>query len=215
MSFLRLAFLVIGLAAVTEGAQAQHCAGITESYLSEISVKHVKDSLKIKCEYYKQGGRTKEAYQAYLLAYLDEHANKINQSSGEEFFDPEFVEVLHTQVITRDAEDGYKLEFAISNEDFAKMLIKKKPIGDKRRSTGGGFYLDNVRLAVFIPFLEDKKYALLKGLPEDRHECNYSGVKALLFQPLPSSLSIFIPVSGKYHIDLRAAPSAKAPTKSL
>lgn len=213
MRMFQLAILVSVAWQLGQGAYAQHCAGITESYLSEISIKHVKDTLKIKCEYYKVGGRKKEAYQAYLLAYLDQHANKVNQSGSAEFFDPESVQVLHTQVIQRDEEGVYKLEFAISNEDFVKMMFKKKRLLEEDQSSSRDYYDAKVRLAVFIPFLEDAKYAVLKGLPEDRHECNYRGLKALLFQQLPPSVNMVVTGRGTHKIDLNSNQSAKETTK--
>jgi hypothetical protein len=65
-------------------------------------------------------------------------------------------------------------------------------ISPDRVYQAGGWksYQDPIRLAVFIPFLEDETYSNLDGLPRDRHECNYAGEAALLFETLPQALTI-------------------------
>lgn len=37
-----------------------------------------------------------------------------------------------------------------------------------------------------MPWLEDVKYSVLPGLPENRHECDYHNTRALVFQELPT-----------------------------
>src|SRR4051794_22555604 len=82
-----------------------------------------------------------------------------------------------------------------------------------RESPGGwGSFKDRFRLAVFIPFLEDRSYSVLDDLPEDKHECNYARERALLFQPLPYAFSIHFGTvqavrlaEGDYYIQINQA----------
>lgn len=185
-------FLVCCLCAVE--SDAQHCAGITESYLSLVSLKQKDDSIQFAVEYQKQGGRQKEAYQAYLLAYLAKNESHIPSEAPQDTIDTNEVVILHTQLIKRSEEGGYEMKFNASPEELVKSLVTHGLLVERadRSAVVSGFYdyRDKIRLAIFIPFLEDEQYSVLEGLPEDKHECNYSNERALLFQPLPYLLTV-------------------------
>lgn len=190
---------------------AQHCAPITESYLSLISVKPSKDGIKIHCEYSKRGGRQKQKYQAYLLAYLDSYAARVPGNAPKELVDPESVVTLHTQLIEKNQEGAYGLDFEIKGDDLARMMIKQGRLSEKDRNSNVGYgrYSDRIRLAVFVPFLDDSKYSVIKGLPADKHECNYGRERALLFQQLPYSFSIAYFEPTVYHLEINGDKPAK------
>ena len=184
---LMIAVLLIALAQVV---RAQHCPPIYQSFLSEISVKWVEQSIHLRVEYTKEGGAAKDAYQAYVIAYLEKDSKMVPAPKGKDVLDPKAALVLHTQLIKRNAQGAYDLAYSISDENLVKRVIAHMGLGDKDREDYGKWnaYKDRIRIAVFIPFLDDKKYATLKGLPKDRHECNYADDRALLFQTLPYRL---------------------------
>ena len=177
---------------INQRAQAQHCAPIVESYLSEISVKHVDESIAVRVEYVKNGGQPKAKYQAYLLAFLEKNRAEATAAAPKTMINQEVVEILHTQLIERNQNGFYGMEVKLNRDELAKKMIKLGRLTEKDRTSDGGWgqYNDKIRLAVFIPFLEDQRYSNLKGLPEDKHECNYLNERALLFQELPYSFSI-------------------------
>ena len=181
------------LAFLSAPATAQHCAPIVESYLSQISVKPdaKRKAIDLKVEYSKTGGRSHPKYQAYLLAYLTKNENAALSPPPADLINKKVVCVLHTQLIERNKDGGYDFAAQLNRNDLAKKIIElglteKDRFGD----AAWGGYKDAFRIAVFVPFLEDKTYSLLKGLPEDRHECNYMRDRALLFQRLPYYFSI-------------------------
>ncbi len=188
-----IAVFLVGCLCAVEGG-AQHCAGITESYLSLVSLKQKDESIQVAVEYQKQGGRQKEAYQAYLLAYLAKRAGRIPLEAPQDTIDTSEMVILHTQLIKRSEEGNYDMKFKTSSKEFVKSLVTHGLLTEPtdRVAAAAGFYDsdDKIRLAIFIPFLEDEKYSVLEGLPEDRHECNYSNERALLFQPLPYLLTV-------------------------
>lgn len=173
-------------------AGAQHCAPVYASYLSEVSIKQVDGKLRFRFEYTIQGGRGQDAYQAYLLAYLEKDAARVPAPAPAEVLDKDAALILSTQVIKRNKTGTFDLEFQVDADEFAKQVIAHKSLTDKDRDAHGGWgvYRDRIRVAVFIPLLDDKKYSVLDGLPEDRHYCNYENDRALLFQELPFRLSI-------------------------
>jgi hypothetical protein len=195
-------------------AKAQHCAPIMESYLSRISIKHdAKDqALDLKVEYSKTGGRQKPKYQIYLLAYLEKNEPRVPAPLPADLIDKQFVRVLHTQAVERNKDGAYEFDLRLNMHELAEKIIELGSLTEKdredRRSTG--YYKDNFRLAVFVPFLEDRTYSVLDSLPKDKHECNYTQERALLFQPLPYSFSIhFGIVQGNYFIWINQPKSAK------
>ena len=179
------------LVALAQLARTQHCSPIHESFLSEISVKWVKKSIRLRVEYTKEGGRPMDAYQAYIVAYLEKDSKRVPAPKDKDVLDPKAALVLHTQVIKRNAKGTYDLAYSLADEDLVKRVVKHMNLGGKDRADQGSWhaYKDRIRIAVFIPFLEDQKYATLKGLPKDRHECNYHDDRALLFQTLPYRLN--------------------------
>jgi len=163
-------------------AVAQHCAPITESYLSEISVKKMEDGIKFKFEYIKDGGQIKESYQAYLVIYSDSNLEKIATLLPQQAIDAKLLTIIDTRLIKRNKEGAYEYEYELNKVKLAETMIKSKmfaPVSNR------------VRLAVFIPLLTDKKYSIIDGLPEDKHECNPRGGSALLFDTIPQKLYMY------------------------
>lgn len=172
---------------------AQHCAPLWETWLSEVSVKHVDDSLKIHAQFAKEGGAgDKAAYQGYLIAYLARDEAKVPAPTGD-VLDPQVTLVLHTQVMRRNEKDGahgpwtYDLDCTVKDQELVDRMIALGKLGEQDRDHGTNWYdyKDRIRLAVFVPFLDDETYSVLAGLPADRHECNYEQARALVFQALP------------------------------
>jgi hypothetical protein len=173
-------------------ALGQHCAPILESYLESISLTTHDAALHWKLAYRKSGGRNKQSYQGYLLGYLDRDADTIPATEDDMFIDPDKVVVLHTALMERGEDGAFRLEHKIDFDAFAEKIVSHFHLTEADRFRIGGWdeYRNEVRIALFIPFLEDTKYSTLGGLPKDKHECNYSEARALLFQPLPYSLQI-------------------------
>ncbi len=197
-------------------AEAQHCPPIVESYLSQVSIKHdAKDqALELKLEYSKTGGQPKQKYQIYLLAYLEKNAHRVPARRAADLIDKEVVRVLHTQAIERNDRGTYEFQRRLNMTELAKGIIELGRFTEKDRESPGGWgsFKDKFRLAVFVPFLEDRTYSVLDGLPAEKHECNYTGERALLFQPLPYSLSIHFGTvlgaqlaEGAYYIQINEA----------
>jgi hypothetical protein len=178
-------------------AHGQHCAPILESYLESISLTTHDAALHWKLAYRKSGGRNKQRYQGYLLGYLDRDADTIPATQADVFIDPDKVVVLHTAMMERGQDGAFRLEHEIDFDAFAEKIVSHFHLSEADRYRIGGWdeYRNEVRIALFIPFLEDTKYSTLGGLPEDKHECNYSVARALLFQALPYSLEIRLGVA--------------------
>ncbi|HKQ79145.1 MAG TPA: hypothetical protein VJ810_35950 [Blastocatellia bacterium] len=196
---------------VNQFGYAQHCAPIVESYLSEISVKHVDESIAVRVEYTKNGGQPKAKYQAYLLAYLEKNRVEVPAAPPKPVINQDVVVILHTQLIERNQTGRYDMEVSLNIDELAKKMIKHGQLAEKDQTNYGGWgqYNDKIRIAVFIPFLEDQQYSNLKALPEDKHECNYSHEQALLFQELPYSFSMRFGIvqavklkEGRFHIEI-------------
>ncbi|MDF1798671.1 MAG: hypothetical protein P1V81_05810 [Planctomycetota bacterium] len=192
MTRLRFVLLASLLTLLGQPALAQHCAPVVESYLSEVSLKRVDGQLELRAEYTLDGGRGQDAFQAYVLAYLERDAARVPAPALADSIGPEAALVLHTQVIERSDDGAFDLAFEIDEGELAKLMIAHGKLGeDDRVETGGwGAYRDRVRLAVFVPWLDDEQHSVLEGLPEDRHCCNYSHAPELLFQSLPYRLRI-------------------------
>ncbi|MEN8123302.1 MAG: hypothetical protein ABFS35_23395 [Bacteroidota bacterium] len=170
----------------------QHCAPIIESWLSEINIKHKDKKLNIDIEYSKTGGQQKKAYQIYLIAYLEKNEQKVLNRPLNNSQNDSLSIILKTDIIARTETGIYPYNY---NFDVNKMVEKLKRANllkerDKEIHGGYGRFKEKFKLIVFIPFLEDKNYSTHISLPEDKHECNYAGKKALLFTPLPYSFSI-------------------------
>lgn len=206
---------VVLLLAISATAEAQHCAPIYESYLSEISVKKSEETIRFRFEYMLQGGRGQNAYQAYVLAYLERDAARVPAPAPDDLIDPAAAVVLHTQRIQRNERGSFDLEFHIDGDELARKMIAHGRLTEKDRTEHGGWgvYQERVRIAVFVPFLEDRTYSVMDGLPEDRHECNYGGDRALLFQTLPYRMSIHFGIvraasvpEGVFRIEINGEP---------
>ena len=176
-------------------AMAQHCAPIAESYLSQISVTldAKQKAIDLKLEYSKSGGRPMEKYQIYVLAYLEKNKKRALSPPPADLINKETVCVLHTQLVSRNKDGRYDCAVQLNMNELAKKIIELGQFAEKDRlgNKDVGHYKDSFRIAVFVPFLEDETYSVLKGLPEVKHECNYLRARALLFQPLPYSFNIF------------------------
>ncbi|MCC6126965.1 MAG: hypothetical protein IT426_18550 [Pirellulales bacterium] len=199
-------------------AKAQHCPPIWESYLSRISIEHDAKTraIDLKVKYSKLGGRAMPKYQIYLLAYLEQNERRVPAPLPADFIDKQVVRVLHTQAVERNADGSYDFALRLNANELAKKFIEHGRLTEKdRKNPGGwGYYEESFRLAIFIPFLEDRTYSVLENLPEDRHECNYLQERALLFQPLPYSLGIHFGrvgggqlAEGEYSIRINQAKS--------
>ncbi len=167
---------------------AQPCPPISESYLSGTAVKRSKDGLDFQIAYSKSGGQRKESYQAYILAYADISSEKIAKLTPQQAIKDGSATIIHTQISSRDNSGEYQIDFQLDRKKFVEKMLTAKQIA---KTDDGGWGWDNeVRLAVFIPFLDDKEYSVLEGLPRDKHECNYRDDSALLFQPISQKLLI-------------------------
>lgn len=180
--------------------RAQHCAPLYQTYLSEVSMrveeseKPADDMLRIHVQYAKDGGQMPAAYQGYLIGYLDRNAGKVPAPAPAELLDPTAMVVLHTQLVKRREKDNtpgphtYDLDFEIRCKELVEKLVEHGKLGaaDRRDMNGWHHYKDQIRFALFVPWLEDEKYSVLPGLPADRHECNYQHARALVFQELPT-----------------------------
>ena len=102
--------------------------------------------------------------------------------------------------------------------ELARKVIDLGHLTDKDREAPGGwgYFKDRFRLAVFVPFLEDRTYSVLDSLPKDKHECNYTRRRALLFQQLPYAFSIHFGIvqavqraEGDYYIQINEAKSTE------
>ncbi len=212
--------LVFLITTVGLSARAQHCAPIVESYLSEISVQRDRDATRFRLEYRKSGGRRQPAYQVYVVAFLERDGAKVPAPPPGPVLDKEAALVVHTQVVRRGKDGGYALEFTLNDDALAKRLIEHFRLTEKDRAENGGWgaYNDRVRVAVFVPFLEDRTYSNLDGLPEERHECNYHRDRALLFQVLPHRFSLHFGVvkdvrlePGKHRVEINGDKPARDP----
>jgi hypothetical protein len=171
---------------------AQHCAPIVESYLSTIDITRSEEGLNLSLKYSKTGGRTKSTYQAYILAYSDKNRAKVLELTAQEAIAEKLVTVLHTQAAKQNEEGNYEIEFKLNTQNFVERLLKEKQISlDSVTDTGGWKSFDSpIRLALFIPFLDDKQFSRIDGLPEDKHECNYGNKSALFYDSLSTQLQI-------------------------
>ncbi|MFO1063061.1 MAG: hypothetical protein U0892_04210 [Pirellulales bacterium] len=189
---LLLVFVLSAVALPSAVLHAQHCAPIVESYLSTTELKRSADGLEFDLAYSKTGGQRKDAYQAYLLVFKESDAERVLAMTPQQAIEAKLAVVAHTQVI-RSGEDGsYALKWKLDNAVFVKNIVEEGKLSHERVVDNGGWkkFQDTLRIAVFIPFLDDKTYAIADGLPEYKHECNYLSDPALLFDPLPQRFTI-------------------------
>ncbi len=171
---------------------AQHCPPLSETYLSSVKLKHSKQGVDLEAVYSKVGGQSKQAYQAYLLAFSDSNAKRIAEMTAQQAITEKLAIVVETILIKRDKNGDYPARWQLNTEKFVESLLKENLIAKERVDDAGGWksFSDEIHLAVFIPFLEDKQYSQIEGLPTDKHECNYANESALLFESISTSLSI-------------------------
>lgn len=180
------------LLALCQPAVAQHCAPVMESYLSEIALKKSEEILNLQLTYTIEGGAGQDAYQAYLVAYLERDSAKVPASSPEDFLNPAKTFVIGTQLVKRNEDGDFDFDFVVDGNELAKNITAHRGLAEGHRIENGSWqiYQDRLRIAVFVPWLDDKKYSVIAGLPEKRHCCNYTNAPALLFQTLPYRLTM-------------------------
>lgn len=171
---------------------AQHCPPLSETYLSSVKLKHSKEGIDLDVVYSKVGGQIKPAYQAYLLAFTESNARRIAELTAQQAIREKLAVVVDTTLIKRAESGDYPVRWQLNTTKFVESLQKEKLISKERVDDAGGWmsFSDEIHLAVFIPFLEDKQYSKIEGLPADKHECNYANESALLFESISTSLSI-------------------------
>ncbi|MBU6173889.1 MAG: right-handed parallel beta-helix repeat-containing protein, partial [Planctomycetes bacterium] len=160
----------------------------------------------------KTGGKAKEAYQAYLLAYTHSKSQTVSEMTPHQGIAANRISVLETQLVTRNASGRYPIKWQLDTQRLVRKLVESGQLAQTRRfNERAGSYIDPIRLAIFIPFLEDTQYSVIEGLPKDKHECNYTSQPALLFEAIPTRLGIRYffepPVAGeqfRYSIDLHS-----------
>ncbi len=132
----------------SHAAAAQHCPPVHESYLSEISLKQPKDGIKFRLEYTLRGGAGQDAFQAYLLAYLERDAARVPAPAPRDYIPTDGALVLHTQLITRNEDGAFDIEFQIEGDDLAKRMIAHRGLSEEDRllSGGWGVYQGSVEL---------------------------------------------------------------------
>ncbi|MEO1616622.1 MAG: hypothetical protein AAFV88_12270 [Planctomycetota bacterium] len=185
---LRIAFSVfLMLSAVfSNQAVAQHCAPLTESYLNRVSIEREKGSIQLRLSYLKYGGSAKRAYQAYLLAFKHADRDKVNSQTVQQSIEDKLMVTLATQVIRADKNRlTFPMVWRIDEQALVEKLLTEGHLSKERVKDIGGWknFDDPLRLAIFIPYLEDSEYSKLDGLPNERHECTY-GRSALHFETL-------------------------------
>ena len=184
-----------------ESVLGQHCAPIEESYLTTVSLSHQEENLKFHLEYFKSGGKVKQAYQIYLIAYLEKNESAVFEEQKEKgkinaqlknIKNDSVVMILDTEVIRLSENKVYIYDYTVSMNKLVETIVKKSKLDKKdRHSNGGyGYFNDKIKIAVLIPFLESTELSNDKRLPSDKHECNYAGKSSLLFQPLPYEFEI-------------------------
>lgn len=195
--------------------QAQHCAPIVESYLSGTRIQRTEDGINLSFHYTKTGGQMKSAYQAYLLAYPGKFYDAIEQASPQKALADKHALILQTVLAKRNESGEYEFAFQLTTKTFVQQLLDANLISHNEVDDFGGWkrFAEPIRLAVFIPFLEDKEYSTLAKLPAEKHECNYSAAPALLFESLSSEIDVCFGIvqavqlkEGEYYIEWMQRP---------
>lgn len=172
---------------------AQHCPPIFDSFLSETKLTPTRDGkLKVHLIYNKMGGRSHEAYQAYMIAFLKSDAANAFPKKPGEIFDRKLSIVLATDLVKKqknkndEDDDTYLFDAEVDLTKLTSDLAELRKIDLAAKDSPV-----EICFAFFIPFLADEKYSLLAGLPEDRHECNYGEEPALLSFQFPQCCNAF------------------------
>lgn len=218
-SYFAAVFLIASIANV-QALMGQHCPPIVESYLESVSVKHIDEGISLAIDYKKSGGQPKEAYQAYVVAYSHFDTNKLAEMSPQESIETKVASVVHTQLAKRQENGCYGIQCTLKTSDLVTTLLKDSQIDIEKIDNVGGWksFKGRIRLAVFIPFLEDERFSVIEGLPEDKHECNYVGEDGLIFETLPQTFTFHFGIvqavrlpEGEYYVQINGnRPSGKA-----
>ena len=178
---------LLSLILITQLMLGQHTAPIIESYLSKISVVHDNENIKIDLEYSKTGGRVKKAFQIYLIAYLEKNETMVLNNSLNHLENDSLTVILSTELIKRNEKGSYNWEYSINTKKLVNTLITNSILEDNSKESFGGYgkYKTRLKLIVFIPFLNDKKYSTSRKLQRDKQDGRYKNKQYLLFHSLP------------------------------
>ncbi len=187
---------------------AQHCAPITKTVLREISVIRIDSLLNFQFEFEKSGGQIKEAYQVYLLAYLEKNKNDVFKEEKNangwrlkqlvNIYNQNTTVILKRSIIKQSVKYDKTAEATIygySESLKIKEIFKKIIVCGKLKNENNCW--GEFKLAVFIPFLDDEKHSIDQPLPKDAHECNYEGRSFLILQELNYTFKIYSDGSNK------------------
>lgn len=222
-TYIVVAFLITYILNLPD-VKGQHCPPIYESYLESITIKHVKDGIALNIDYKKSGGQTKDAYQAYVLAYSHFDTDKLLELSPQEAIEAKVVSVVHTQLAKRQESGCYGIQCLLKTHDLVETMLKDSKLDLKQVEDSDGWkvFKGRVRLAVFIPFLDDKKFSTIDGSPEKKHECNYYGEDGLIFETLPHTLTVHFGIvqaftipDGEYYIEINGNRPVKKAKKEI
>lgn len=217
-AYLAIAFVIVWLID-SNGAIAQHCAPIVESYLQSVVINRGEGFIAFDLEYKKTGGQTKDGYQTYLLAFSESDAERIASMTPQEAIESKTASVVHTQLAKRQQNGCYRIKWRMDTSAFVTAMLKDSRLDLQQIIDIGGWksFKNKIRFAVFVPFLEDEKYAAIEGLPEHKHECNYLEESSLLFDTISQRFSIHFGIvqatkipEGQYYIQINGhRPPAK------
>jgi len=211
---------IVALSFGATNVLAQHCPPIVESYLQSVSIERSEGDIAFEIDYRKTGGQQKESYQTYILAYSQSDSNRIAALTPQEAIESKLATVVHTQLSKRQQNGYYNIRWKLNTQSFVASMLKDSRLDKQQIDDYGGWksFKDRIRIAVFVPFLDDEKYSVVEGLPENKHECNYLGDSALLFETLSHRLSVHFGVvqalripEDQYVLQINGhRPSAKA-----
>ena len=209
-TYVVIVFLIASVANL-RATVGQHCPPIVESYLESIAVKHVKNGISFNIDYRKSGGQTKESYQAYIVAYSHSDTERLLGMSPQKAIESKAASIVHTQLASRKENGCYGIECELKTKDLVAALLKEGRLDHKEIDDFRGWksFKGLIRFAVFVPFLEDEKLSIIKGLPEKKHECNYLEEDGLIFEMLPHTMSVHFGIvqavsipDGEYYIQI-------------
>lgn len=196
------AFALFSISFCASHVFSQHCSGIIESYLESIAIKRNDGDISFHIEYRKSGNPIKESYQAYILAYSDSDAEKIAAMTPQEAIEKQLVTILNTHRADQQLNGSYKIQWKTDTQALVASLLKDSRLKYDQSFNNGGYkmFQDRIRVAIFIPFLEDEKYSVIEGLPENKHECNYLDHSALFYDTLPQIFTVHFGADQGYRL---------------
>jgi len=180
---------------------AQHCPPIVESYLKSVSIDRSDGDIAFEIDYKKTGGRPMESYQAYILAYSQSDYDRIAALTPQEAIESKLATVVHTQLCERQQNGYYNIRWKLNTQSFVASMLKDSRLDEQQIDDYGGWksFTDRIRIAIFVPFLDDETYSVVEGLPENKHECHSLG-DSLLFETLSHHLSVHFGVVQAFRI---------------